>query len=166
MDFAPKQTLVDAMIGRPHMVTMGVREQVVKPATRFVGPFAMKSVTHLIVEKPSVLPRRSFHTVIFAIGLVMLGFTPVHAGSATAQFRVSAQVVKSCNVSTATLASQAASANGTIKVNCQNSTEPAGSSGSAVGVGGALPSGTVNVNYSVVEVPGSDGGLKIISVNF
>ncbi|HLN87389.1 MAG TPA: hypothetical protein VK200_13025 [Candidatus Limnocylindrales bacterium] len=141
-----------------------------KPATRFVGPFAMKSVTRLLVETAPAWARRplgnAFQPVILAIGFVMLGFTPVHAGSATAQFRVSAQVVKSCNVSTATLASQAASANGTIKVNCQNSTAPAGSSGSADGVGGAVPSGTANVNYSVVEVPGSDGSLKIISVNF
>jgi len=37
MDFARNKTLVDAMIGRPHVVTMGVREQVVKPATKIAG---------------------------------------------------------------------------------------------------------------------------------
>jgi hypothetical protein len=75
-------------------------------------------------------------------------------------------VIKSCKVSADALASQAVGSNGTIKVNCQNNAAPAASSGSADGVGGALPSGTANVNYSVDEVPGSDGGLKIITVNF
>lgn len=124
----------------------------------------MSRVTHLPIETPPARARRrppgAINAVILAIGFVMLGFTPVNAGSATAQFRVSAQVVNSCKVSAETLASQAA--NGTIKVNCQNSAAPAGTSGSADGVGG----GTANVNYSVVEVPGSDGGLKIITVNY
>lgn len=130
----------------------------------------MSRVTRLILETPPAKARRwlsgAINAVNLAIGFVMLGFSPVHAGSATAQFRVSAQVVNSCKVSADALASQAASANGTINMNCQNSAAPASTSGSANGVGGALPGGTVNVNYSVVEVPVSDGGLKIITVNF
>ena len=170
MDFALNKTLVDATIGHPHVVTLGVREQVVKPATKFAGLFAMSRVTYSPTERPLArsrcLPRRFFHGVILAVGFVMLGSAPVHAGSATGQFRVIVQVVKSCKVSTDQIASQAAGSNGTIKVNCQNSTAPASSSGRADGVGGAHPSGTANVNYSLDEVPGSGGGLKIITVNF
>lgn len=130
----------------------------------------MSRISHLAIEKQPAwsrrLPRRFFHAVILAIGLVMLGFAPGYAGSATGQFRVIARVIKSCKVSADAIASQSASSNGTIKVNCLNSPAPAGASGSANGVGGTLPSGTANVNYSVDEVPGSDGGLKMITVNF
>jgi hypothetical protein len=98
--------------------------------------------------------------------MLFLGFASGHAGSAAAQFRVLVEVIKSCKVSADAIASQAASAGGTIKVNCQNIAAPASSSGGASGVSGALPSGTANVNYSVDDVPGSDGGLKIITVNF
>jgi hypothetical protein len=170
MDFAPNKTLVDATIGHPHVVTMGVREQVVKPATKFAGLFAMSRVTHSPTERPPArsrcLPRRFFCAVNLAIGLLLLGFAPGHAGSAAAQFRVIARVIKSCKVSSDAIASQSASSNGTIKVNCQNNAAPAGASGSANGVEAALPSGTANVNYSVDEVPGSGGGLKMITVNF
>lgn len=130
----------------------------------------MSRVTHL----PSEIPldeawRRPFgaiNAVTWVIGLLMLGCTPVHAGSATAQFGVSAQVVKSCKVSADALASQAASANGTINIRCQSSTTPESPSAKADGVGSAFPSGTANVNYTVVEVAGSAGGLKIVTVDF
>jgi len=149
---------------------MGVREQVVKPATKRAGTFAMSRITHLPIEKQPAwarrLPRRFSCAGILAIGLLLLGFAPSHAGSAAAQFRVFVQVIKSCKVSADTIASQSASANGTIKVNCQNSAAPASSSGGANGVSGALPSGTANVSYSVDEVAGSGGALKMVTVNF
>jgi hypothetical protein len=170
MDFAPNKTLVDATIGHPHVVTMGVREQVVKPATKFTGTFAMSYITHSPAERSPAgsrcLPRRFFCAVILAIGLLFLGFAPSHAGSAAAQFRVLVQVIKSCKVSADAIASQAASSNGTIKVNCQNRAAPVSPSGGANEIGGAIPSGTANVNYSVDDVPGSDGGIKLITVNF
>jgi hypothetical protein len=149
---------------------MGVRELMVKPATKFTGTLTMSCTSHSPTEKSSAgsryLPRRLFCAVILAIGLLFLGFAPSHAGSASAQFSVVARVIKSCKVSADAIASQAASANGTINVNCQNSAAPASSSGSANGVGGAPASDTANVNYSIDEVTGSDGGLKIITVNF
>ena len=170
MDFAPNKTLVDATIGHPHVVTLGVREQVVKPATKFTGTFAMSCIAHSPSERSPAgsryLPRRFICAVILAIGLLLLRFAPSHAGSAAAQFGVLAQVIKSCKVSADAIASQAASSNGTIKVNCQNRAAPTSSTSGANGIGGALPSATANVNYSVDEVPGSDGGLKIITVNF
>ncbi len=149
---------------------MGVRELMVKPATKFTGTLTMSCTSHSPTEKfpagSRYLPRRFFCAVILAVGLLFLGFAPSHAGSAAAQFGVLVQVIKSCKVSADAIASQAASSNGTIKVNCQNSAAPASSSGGANGIGGALPNGTANVNYSVDEVPGSDGGLRIINVNF
>lgn len=170
MDFAPNKTLVDATIGHPHVVTSGVRELMVKPATKFTGTMAISCINHSSTEKSpagsSYRPRRLFCAVILAIGLVFLGFAPSHAGSAAAQFGVLVQVLKSCKVSADAIASQAASPNGTINLNCQNSAAPVNSSAGANGVGGALPGDTTNVNYSIDEVPGSNGGLKIITVNF
>ena len=170
MDFAQNNTLVDATIGHPHVVTMGVREQMVKPATKFTGTLAMSCINHSSSEKSPAgsryLPRRLFCAVILAIGLLFLGFAPSHAGSAAAQFRVLVQVLKSCKVSADTIASQPAGANGTINLNCQNSAAPVNSSAGAIGIGAALPGDTTNVNYSIDEVPGSNGGLKIITVNF
>jgi len=130
----------------------------------------MSRVGHLLIETPPAQARRRLpgatNAVNLVIGFVMLGFAPLHAGSATAQFGVSAQVVNSCKVSADALALQAASANGTINVNCQNNTTPVNSSSGTEGVGSARQSGTVNVNYSVVEAQGSEGSLKIITVNF
>ena len=155
------------MIGRPNVVTRGVREQVVKPATRIAGYFDMSRISHLAIEtapaRVRYLLRRAFPTVLLATGLVILGFASVQAGSATAQFQVIARVIESCKVSADAIASQAASASGTIKVNCQNRIAPASPSASA---GDPVPSGAANVNYSVEEVPGSDGALKLITVNF
>jgi hypothetical protein len=149
---------------------MGVREQMVKPATKFTGSFAMSCITHTPTEKSPAgsryLPRRFFCAAILAIGLLFLGFAPGHAGSAAAQFRVLVQVIKSCKVSADAIASQAADANGTIKVNCQNSAAPVNSSAGANGIGGAFPGDTTNVNYSIDEVPGSNGGLRLMTVNF
>jgi len=164
MDFAQNKNLVDATIGHPHVVTMDVREQVVKPATKFTGTLAMSCINPSPTERSPAgsrySPRRYFCAVILAIGLLFLGFAPGHAGSAAAQFRVLVQVIKSCKVSADAIASQAASSNGTIQANCQNSAAPASSSG------GALSNGTANVNYSIDEVPGSNGGLRLITVNF
>ena len=132
----------------------------------------MSRVTHLLLligvplDRAWRRPFGAINAVTWVIGLLLLGLTPVHAGSATAQFGVSAQVVKSCKVSADALALQAASAKGTINISCQSSIAPASPSASADGVGSALPSGTANVNYTVVEVAGSDGGLKIVTVDF
>jgi hypothetical protein len=142
----------------------------VKPATKFTGSFAMSCITHTPTEKSPAgsryLPRRFFCAAILTIGLLILGFAPGHAGSAAAQFRVLVQVIKSCKVSADAIASQAADANGTIKVNCQNSAAPVNSSAGANGIGGAFPGDTTNVNYSIDEVPGSNGGLRLMTVNF
>jgi hypothetical protein len=149
MAFALNDSSVDATIGRLHVVTLGVRERVVKPATEFAGNFTMSRIIRLSVI-----------AAIFTSGLLLLAAAPGHAGSTSAQLRVNARVIKSCKVSTDALASKAAS--GTINVNCQNSALPAGSN-----PGSSAPhSGTANVNYSVDEVPGSDGTLKIVTVNY
>ena len=132
----------------------------------------MSRVTHLLLpigvplDKAWRRPFGAINAVTWVIGLLMLGCIPVHAGSATAQFGVSAQVVKSCKVSTDALASQAASANGTINISCQSGITPQSPSAKDDGAGSAFPSGTANVNYTVLEVAGSAGGLKIVTVDF
>ena len=135
--FRSEKTLVDPTIGHPHVVTMGVRELMVKPATKFTGTLAISCINHSSTKKSPAgsrdLPRRLFCAVILAIGSLFLGFAPSHAGSASAQFSVVARVIKNCKISADAIASQAASANGTINVNCQNSGAPASSSGSANG---------------------------------
>ena len=152
------------MIGCPHVVTLGVRERVVKPATEFTGSFAMGRISQLPIDTTPARTRpvrQLFVAAMVSIGAIVLAGLPVEAGSTSAQFRISARVIKSCKVSADALASKDANTGGTIKVNCQNSTPSAGSAS-----GAALPSGTATVNYSVDEVPGSDGAVKIVTVNY
>ena len=170
MHFAFTTRLVDAMIGRPHVVTMGVREQVVKPATKFAGPFAMNSFSHFPIDTASAQARnsllRSLPAVILAIGHLMLGIAPLHAGSATAKLGVTARVIDSFTVSADAIASQAAGASGILEMNRQPGTAARSLSDSTDSDGVTLPSRTANVSYSVEEVPGSGGALKIITINF
>lgn len=158
MGFASYQTSVDATIGRPHVVTMGVRERVVKPATEFAGKFAMSRIAFVPIKKFSTPP---LGAVGLAAASLLFACSAVYAGVASSQFRVTARVVKSCKVSTHALAAKAANASATINVNCQNNPPSAGDAA------GATPaSGTANVTYSVDEVSGSDGTLKVVTVNY
>ena len=165
MDFAPNETLVDATIGHPHVVTLGVREQVVKPATKFAGTFAMERVNQSVIETNTTrawrLAQLPFFAASLAGALLMLAGMPAYAGTATAQFGVSARVVTSCKVSGDALAAQSVNAGGTININCQDSAPAPGSSN-----GAARPSATTNVNYSIDEVSGSGGAVKILTVNY
>jgi hypothetical protein len=103
---------------------------------------------------------------MFAAVLLVPQGAPAQAGSANAQFQVSARVVRSCRVSTDSLTSQPARANATVKVNCGTGTAPVNSLSSGSGVGSGLPIGSADVNYSVTEVTGPDGGFKVLTINF
>jgi hypothetical protein len=158
MGFASYQTSVDATIGRPHVVTLGVRERVVKPATEFAGKFAMSRIAFVPIKKFST---RLLGAVGLAAAYWLFACPAIYAGVASSQFRVTARVIKSCKVSTDALAAKAANAGGTINVDCQNNTPSAGDA-----AGATPPSATANVTYSVDEVSGSDGTLKIVTVNY
>lgn len=149
---------------------MGVRERVVKPATEFAGLIAMSSIATLLTlrlrARARCLTRRFFRATRLTACLLVLWATSADAASATAQFQVGVRVIKSCHVSTDSLASQAASANATVKGNCGTGTAPAGSLRSGSGVGSGLPIGSADVNYSVTEVAGTDGGFKLLTINF
>jgi hypothetical protein len=165
MGLASKGTLVDATSGRLDVVTMGVREQVVKPATKFTGSFAMRCSTDFNIASPTArspqLPKQWIATVILAGGLVLLPCLPVGAGTVSSQLHVTARVIQSCRVTTDALMSQLGNGGGTTDINCQNNAPSAGSAS-----GGALPSGTAGVTYSVETAPGSGGQVKIVTVNF
>jgi hypothetical protein len=89
---------------------------------------------------------------------------PAGAASATATFQVTARVVKSCKVAPQSLASQSSTGNETITLDCGTGAEPANSQSGGTTVGTASPS--TNVNYGVSELPGADGALTIITINF
>jgi hypothetical protein len=165
MGFALNEALVDATSGRPQVVTLGVREQVVKPATRSAGLFTMGRINQSPIDAKTPRAGRLPQLPLLATGcagaLLVLAGLPAYAGTASAQFGVTARVVKSCKVSGDALAAQSAIAGGTINVNCQDS---ASASGSSSGV--ARPSGMTNVNYSIDEVSGSGGAVKILTVNY
>jgi hypothetical protein len=102
--------------------------------------------------------------MFLAAGPVWFQQSPAGAASATATFHVTARVVKSCQVSPASLAGQAANSNGTLSVNCGAGAEPTNSQTAAMSGGPASPS--ANVTYGVSELPGADGALTIITINF
>ena len=141
-----------------------------KPATELAGFFAMSLVANLLTPKHLAKERNSPRYLVraaqLASALLFLQSMPAEAGSAAAQFQVSVRVIKSCKVSTDSLAAQLASARAAITVNCGDGTAPANSTSTGSRVGSGLPSSSAIVNYSVAEVTGTDGDLKMITVNF
>ena len=111
--------------------------------------------------RPGRLPQLPWLAAGFAGALLVLAGLPAYAGTASAQFGVTARVIKSCKVSGDALAAQSARAGETINVNCQNSAPASGSSNDA-----SRPSGTTNVNYSIDEMSASGGAVKILTVNY
>lgn len=112
------------------------------------------------------IPRagRVLGMVFLAAGPIWFQQAPAGAASATATFQVTARVIKSCRVAPQSLATQSSTGNETITVECGTGAEPANSQSGGTTVGTASPS--TNVNYGVIESPGTDGDLKIISIHF
>jgi hypothetical protein len=108
--------------------------------------------------------RRIFGLIVLAAGPVWLQQAPAGAASATATFQVTVRVVKSCKVAPQSLATQSSTGNETITVECGTGAEPANSQSGGTIVGTTSPS--TNVNYGVSELPGADGALTIITINF
>lgn len=162
MDFASKTTLVDAMSGHPHVVTIGVREQVVKPATGYVGFFTMSSVATSFTPQRFSRLRRSacgfVHAAVLAAVIAMLQSTVAKAGSATAQFRVSARVVRSCHVSPQSLLEhQSVKPNVPINVKCDKNTASSISAPEPV---------RATVSYTWVDGSEESEGTKLVTLNF
>jgi hypothetical protein len=150
------------------VVTTGVREQAVKPATEFAGYFTMSLLTYLRREKrPREKPCGAEQVVglmFLVAGTVWLQPAPAGAASVTTTFQVTARVVKSCKLSPESMVTQAASRNGTITVNCGTGAEPTNFQSGAMSAGTASPN--ANVNYGLSELPGTDGAVKIITIHF
>lgn len=160
MEFATAPTQVDAMSGHPHVVTMGVREQVVKPATECAGIFAMSSLP--ISSPPGFsIPRAVFGIVPAALLLVAAICLPIDlaaAGSATAQLRVGARVVRSCRVSTqALLEQQNVKSNGPVNVNCDKNVSSSATAPEPV---------RATVTYTWLEGSAETDGTKVVTLNF
>lgn len=102
--------------------------------------------------------------VFLAAGPIWFLQAPAGAASATATFQVTARVVKSCNVTPQSLATQSSAGNETITVNCGTGAEPANSQSDGTTLGTASPSS--NVNYGVIESPGTEGDFRIITIHF
>jgi hypothetical protein len=102
--------------------------------------------------------------VFLAAGPIWFQQAPAGAASATATFQVTARVIKSCRVAPQSLATQSSTGNETITVECGTGAEPANSQSGATRALTADPS--TNVHYGVSELPGTDGALRIITINF
>lgn len=144
------------------MVTMGVRERVVKPATECAGFFTMSSVATAFTPKRFSGLRRSacgfVHAAVLAAAIVVLQSTAAKAGSATAQFRVSARVVKSCYVSPQSLLEhQSVKPNVPISVQCDKN------AASSVAAPEPVPA---TVSYTWVEGSEESAGTKVVTLNF
>jgi len=162
MEFASNTTLVDAMSGHPHVVTMGVREQVVKPATECAGFIAMSSAATSFTPQRVARLRQSacglvYIALLFAENLLFQS-KAADAGSATAQFRVSARVVRSCHVSPQTLIEQQdVTANVPVKVKCDKNAPSRLS---------ALEPVRATVSYTWVEGSEDSAGTKLVTLHF
>ena len=162
MDFASYRTLVDAMSGHPHVVTMGVREQMVKPAAECAGFIAMSSAATLFT------PQRFARLRLCTCGLVFIALLAADnfefqskaadAGSATAKFRVSARVVRSCHVSSQTLIAQpSVTANVPVNVKCDKNAPSQNST---------LEPVRATVSYTWVEGSEESDGTKVVTLHF
>ena len=144
------------------MVTMGVRERVVKPATECAGFFTMSSVATAFTPKRVSGPRRFargfVHAAVLAAAIVVLQSTAAKAGSATAQFRVSARVVKSCHVSPQSLLEhQSVKPNVPVNVKCDKNAASSISAPESV---------RAMVSYTWVEGSEESAGTKVVTLNF
>lgn len=112
------------------------------------------------------IPRagRVLGMVFLAAGPIWFQQAPAGAAPATATFQVTARVVKSCKVTPQSLAAQSTTGNATITVDCGAGAETANSQSGGTTLGTASPSS--NVNYGIIESPGTDGDLKIITIHF
>lgn len=164
MAFALNDISVDAMIERHPVVTLGVRERMVKPATEFADSFAMGRIKPLLFDQGAsrrdTLLRAVSASILSLAASVLVPWS-AQAGSTSALFQVAAQVVNSCKISSGALMQKATGADGTVTVSCQ-STAPS----MTAATGTALPSATANVNCRVDDMPGTDGAVKIVTVNY
>jgi hypothetical protein len=162
MDFASYKTLVDAMSGHPHVVTKGVREQMVKPAAECAGFIAMSSTATLFTPQRVARLQLSACALVFVtlLGANNLVFQSkaADAGSATAKFRVSARVVRSCHVSSQTLIEQqSVTANVPVNVKCDKNAPSRIS---------AMQPVRATVSYTWVEGSEESDGTKVVTLHF
>ena len=162
MNFAPHETLVDAMSGHPHVVTMGVREQMVKPAAECAGSIAMSSAAISFTPQRFSRLRQSacglFFIALLAADSSVFQSRAADAGSATAQFRVSARVVRSCHVSPQTMIEhQGVTANVPVNVKCDKNTPSRNST---------LEPVRATVSYTWLEGSEDSDGTKLVTLHF
>jgi hypothetical protein len=160
MDFASYRTLVDAMSGHPHVVTMGVREQMVKPAIECAGSIAMNSAAISFTPQRVARLQQSACALVFIALLAADSFQSraADAGSTTAQFRVSARVVRSCHVSPQMMIEQrGVTANVPVNVKCDKN-DPSRNS--------ALEPVSATVSYTWVEGSEDSNGTKLVTLHF
>lgn len=162
MDFASYKTLVDAMSGHPLVVTMGVREQVVKPATKCAGSIAMSSAAISFTPQRFARLRQSACGLVYIALLVADNFVfqskAADAGSATAQFHVSARVIRSCHVSSQILIEQQSfTANVPINVKCDKDAPSRIST---------LEPVRAKVSYTWLEGSEDSNGTKLVTLHF
>ena len=105
----------------------------------------------------SLIPaHRLGFTAFWAITLALFLNAPAQAGSVSASLQIEARVVSSCLVSANSLQSAANTTQG--RFNCQT-TSGSSTSTNAVSRG-------ESANYTLSDAPGTDGAVKILTLNF
>ena len=162
MDLASYKTLVEAMSGHPHVVTMGVRERMVKPATVCAGSNTVSSTATLFTPQRFARLRQSawglFFIALLAADNFLVQSKTADAASATARIQVKARVVRSCHISPQTLTEQpGVAANVPVNVKCDKN--------------GPNPVSTrepvrATVSYTWVEGSEDSAGTHLITLDF
>lgn len=117
----------------------------------------MSRVNHRSDPIPQDSVQRQLRRIIFfSAALWLLLISPAQAGSVTATLQIRARVVTSCQVSTHSLQSVASTTQG--RFNCPTNHQETIPANAATG--------NTSANYTLTDMPGSDGTVKILTVNF
>ena len=109
-----------------------------------------------LVQQNSIQPRTRCLDFFYASVFVLLITAPAQAGSVSASLQITARVVSSCRVSTDALQSVGNVASGSFS--CPTNGAPLTSSNTAAYGESA--------NYTLSDVPGTDGAVKMLTLNF
>ena len=109
-----------------------------------------------LVQQNSIQPRTRCLDFFYASVFALLITAPAQAGSVSASLQIRARVVSSCRVSTDSLQSAGNVTQG--RFSCLTNSAPSTSSSTAAYGESA--------NYTLSDVPGTDGAVKMLTLNF
>ncbi len=108
------------------------------------------------VPQRSIKPQLWCFNLFLALAFLLPLNAPAQAGSASATLQVTARVVSSCRISTTALHSIANTTHG--RFNCPTNSDSSSSTN--------LVGRNSTANYTVTDVPDSDGNVKLLTLTF